>query len=604
MNRPNLIVRDFEIGECTYDVLMKELKKPFNGRAYHTTDTNQFFYDWNGKRYELNWLGKSATVEEKDIAELKKQIKAIQDGNKANSKDIAALKTTVAGIKGITKEQEDALNSISDIDSKVEAATQAAENATYAAKNAQKVAEELEGKLDSFAKKEHNHDDVYSKLNHTHDQYLTEHQSLDGYATEEWVNDKGYLTEHQSLEDYATKEDLNGKANANHTHSEYLTEHQSLEGYVTEDNMKDILKDYLTGSEGIDVSELADALKDYLTGSDIADFVTTKDLEDALKEYLTSSDAADLVNKDVLNGILQDYLTSSEGIDKEELKAALADYLTSSEGIDKGELEAVLKDYLTSSEADSVYATKDVVKRMIEESLGGSDEPIVIPTYIGSKYVNIDGAGSENVNVVEVKLGDNKFIQNIVEINNDTYIGDSDEANGLVTMSQVIELIKKKSNEEVETVDYLYTNGYKLNDTKIYLNQSNQYVIEMNDKGEFVIEMLHSNETDGYYDEIDPSGNYSGEFFYVMIPNDYEIKNYLWDPATQDYKKDDTSVTDKSFTLIPYTVTPTSKIYYYKDATDRLLVEGAKTHIEEVISQTYNDHLIKIVITKKEINKL
>ena len=35
--------------------------------------------------------------------------------------------------------------------------------------------------------------------------YLTEHQSLDGYATEEWVESKGYLTEHQSLDGYATQ---------------------------------------------------------------------------------------------------------------------------------------------------------------------------------------------------------------------------------------------------------------------------------------------------------------------------------------------------------------------------------------------------------------
>lgn len=32
--------------------------------------------------------------------------------------------------------------------------------------------------------------------------------SLDGYATQEWVEGKGYLTEHQSLENYATKDDL------------------------------------------------------------------------------------------------------------------------------------------------------------------------------------------------------------------------------------------------------------------------------------------------------------------------------------------------------------------------------------------------------------
>ena len=32
--------------------------------------------------------------------------------------------------------------------------------------------------------------------------------NLDGYATQEWVESKGYLTEHQSLENYATKDDL------------------------------------------------------------------------------------------------------------------------------------------------------------------------------------------------------------------------------------------------------------------------------------------------------------------------------------------------------------------------------------------------------------
>ena len=32
--------------------------------------------------------------------------------------------------------------------------------------------------------------------------------TLDGYATEDWVNRKGFLTTHQSLADYAKKTDL------------------------------------------------------------------------------------------------------------------------------------------------------------------------------------------------------------------------------------------------------------------------------------------------------------------------------------------------------------------------------------------------------------
>ena len=38
--------------------------------------------------------------------------------------------------------------------------------------------------------------------------YLTQHQSLSGYATEQWVEDQGYLTHHQSLEGYVTENDL------------------------------------------------------------------------------------------------------------------------------------------------------------------------------------------------------------------------------------------------------------------------------------------------------------------------------------------------------------------------------------------------------------
>ena len=50
--------------------------------------------------------------------------------------------------------------------------------------------------------------------------------SLEGYATETWVQSQGYLTEHQSLADYATKEELAQKAD--------MTEIPSLTGYATE----------------------------------------------------------------------------------------------------------------------------------------------------------------------------------------------------------------------------------------------------------------------------------------------------------------------------------------------------------------------------------
>lgn len=47
--------------------------------------------------------------------------------------------------------------------------------------------------------------------------------SLDGYATEQWVEAKGYLTEHQSLVDYALKSELPTNVSALTNDSGYLT---------------------------------------------------------------------------------------------------------------------------------------------------------------------------------------------------------------------------------------------------------------------------------------------------------------------------------------------------------------------------------------------
>ena len=57
--------------------------------------------------------------------------------------------------------------------------------------------------------------------------------SLEGYATEQWVEAKGYLTEHQSLENYALRSEIPTKTSDLTNDSGYLTEHQSLAAYST-----------------------------------------------------------------------------------------------------------------------------------------------------------------------------------------------------------------------------------------------------------------------------------------------------------------------------------------------------------------------------------
>ena len=67
------------------------------------------------------------------------------------------------------------------------------------------------------------------ELNETLEDYAlkTEVPSLDGYATEQWVQSQGYLTEHQDLSSYALKSDipsLDGYATQSWATSQFLEE--------------------------------------------------------------------------------------------------------------------------------------------------------------------------------------------------------------------------------------------------------------------------------------------------------------------------------------------------------------------------------------------
>ena len=184
---------------------------------------------------------------------------------------------------------------------------------------------------------------------------------------------------------------------------------------------------------------------------------------------------------------------------------------------------------------------------------------------------------------------------------------------GLTTVQDVIDYVnaffEKKKGElgPVEPgIPYLYTNGYRVGDTAIGLTDTlNRYEIVLNENNEFEIELLHKNEEDGYYDTEDPTGSYYGTYFKVIVPNGYSVNTYLWDESSNPpaYKSDDTSVTDPAYSLIAEDVTPDNTTYYYKDAVEGFLFSGAKGNIESTISQTYNNHLLKLIITKKKIIK-
>lgn len=93
------------------------------------------------------------------------------------------------------------------------------------------------------------------------DALIPEVPSLSGYATEQWVLDKHYITG-VDLSDYALKSEIPTVPTSNTAFTNdagYLTEHQSLSGYATEQWVED--KHYITGVD----------LSDYVTYESLPD---------------------------------------------------------------------------------------------------------------------------------------------------------------------------------------------------------------------------------------------------------------------------------------------------------------------------------------------
>lgn len=55
--KPTIDIKTMEMCSCVKSTLINE--DIYNGRLYHTTDTNEFFFDWNDRRYLLNWINTS-----------------------------------------------------------------------------------------------------------------------------------------------------------------------------------------------------------------------------------------------------------------------------------------------------------------------------------------------------------------------------------------------------------------------------------------------------------------------------------------------------------------------------------------------------------------
>ena len=482
--KPAIDFAGLELASCKSSVLKNAAI--INGRLWHTTDTNEFYYDWAGKRAKLNVSGDSAAV----TAEINK-LKA--DVAKLNPEKLDQVEAKV----------NTAVSKVNTLSTKVNNAVSQAHAASQAAQDA---ADQVAGKVDASDLAAVATSGKYSDL---------KNKPTIPSKTSQLTNDSGFLTEHQSLTAYAKKTDLNS--------------------YAKKTDIPDV-SDFATKSEIPDVSDLAKKSEI----PDVSNLATKSEIPSV--EGLASESWVES----------QGYLTSHQDIsgkaDKSELPSKVSD-LTN----DAGYITANdLPDYLTDSDLPDVT----------------------------------EGSFPSGADVEDA----------------------SASADGLATVQDVMDYVRayvEKKKDELgpdgsdvpEAIPYLYTNGYRLGDTATELTDPvNSYEITLDENGEFVIELLHKDEEAGVYVDGDPDSTYLGEYFKVILPSTYDIKLYMWDPSTNDYKATDTSSADPAYELVPHIETPETTVYYYKSTIEGFFIDNCNV-VEDFIG-AYG-HLLKAVITKK-----
>ena len=229
--------------------------------------------------------------------------------------------------------------------------------------------------------------------------------SVEGLASEEWVNQQGFLKEHQSLVEYAKKSELPTKTSELVNDSNFLTEHQSLAEYAKKSELPSVeglASEAWVGQQGFLKSVPAEYVNETELANELASYATQSWVEG--KGYLTQHQSLDAY-------ALKSELPSVEGLASEEwvgeqgfLKVVPAEY------VDETELANELASYALKTELPSVagLASEEWVNQQgflkEHQSLEDYAKKSDIPSY--------EGAADSNIEVTEG--ADGKQIINLV----------------------------------------------------------------------------------------------------------------------------------------------------------------------------------------------
>ena len=325
-------VESMEVGRCTSKVV-KELKEKdkVDGRFFHTTDSDEWFFCWNGNLQKLNLKGDA------DVNA------ALEEVNRL----IAEANIAVDEAKKTAGEAKDAATAAAIAADAATAAVESIEN-----KADKSVVDELVNnivdKADASDVKELS--DKVSAIKIDEFALRTEIPSLDGYATETFVseevakivvpevptkvsvfeNDANYLTSDIAdlkyapigsggvdLSDYATKEFVGGeiekikiptKVSELENDSNYLTEHQDITG--KQDAINDL--EAIRSGAALGATALQAVPSEYITEAELdkKGYLTDQSLIGYATETFVSEEIGKIVIPEVPS--LDEYALKSE----------------------------------------------------------------------------------------------------------------------------------------------------------------------------------------------------------------------------------------------------------------------------------------------------
>lgn len=487
----NLDVEYLEVVTCTYSELCK-IKKPTNGRLYHTSDTNEFYFDWNNKRHKLSVFTTDKS-ESSDVVKKSELGAWLKKNNYITNLSLTDALIDVIGspIENIitkqalenysknyllTKEELNLLNEPLNLINEIESLKSTDKTLfSFCERLANQVNEirsiandkissgELDTKLGEYVKKSLA-DSIYLSKEDAGQLYIDEEEfveKLKGYVTDKQLTEslKPYQKKSEADSKYVTKSDLDNK---------YLQKSAASKTYATK---SEVSNTYET-KEGVD-----EKLSGYVKQEDTANFAKKSDVESSyvkkeeLSKYETKSGADDKLTPFAKKVWVNQYFTQ-----KTDLKRILNDYAT------KEYIVNQLSTYATNKSVDDKIAqtnreiidienkfAKYVTKSQLDSKVAGFvTKSYTDSTYLTTKKLNDRLSVYEKTSDVDDKLNEytknEEFARRLKEYLTKTQISDT-----YVSKSSLKDYVKK-SDVDFEAfakkiwVDEYYMKKFKLSD--------------------------------------------------------------------------------------------------------------------------------------------